>query len=242
MFDFEPRSEEDIFEEARLLQPYYEWRCKDALRIFVEMREHACDAFITLDVVVLKPICLNCRYRLTGSEWPGVAHVDMVRLWPEEIDGRFRLYDAASNCVHFWPPDDPDSEYHPIDCYLCGNRINEPDDEEEIIPVVPTPFTEYFGMEEEGPKRARSKRLRRELADLYGSSCFQCKRPLTLSDITLDHIVARARGGESVPMNLQVLCESCNQLKKDDEVVCVEIALDFPLRAAPSDSYGGLIW
>jgi len=242
MLDFPPRCEEDIFEEARSLQPYYEWRCKEALKIFVEMREHICDAFITLDVVVLKAICLNCRYRLTGSECPYVPNVDIVRLWPEEIDSRLRLYDAASHCVHFWPPDNPDSEFYSIDCYLCRDRINEPDDEEEMIPVIPTPFSDYFGMEEEGPKRARSRRLRRELADMYGSSCFQCKRPLTLKDITLDHIVARARGGESIPMNLQILCVVCNRSKNNDEVVSVEIGLDFLLRPAPTDSYEGLIW
>lgn len=242
MFEFEPLGDDDRLEEAQLLHRYHQWRCKEALRIFIEMREQLCDAFVTLDVIVLKPICLNCRYRLTGSEWPDTDRVNIVMLWPEEIDGRFRLYEAASHCVHFWPPDNTDTEFWPIHCYLCGDLINEPDDEEEMIPVVPTPFTEYFGMEEEGPKRARSRRLRRELAEMYGSLCFQCKRPLTLSDVTLDHIVARAHGGESVPMNLQVLCESCNQQKKDDEVIGVEIALDFPLRPAPSDSYEGLIW
>lgn len=68
------------------------------------------------------------------------------------------------------------------------------------------------------------------------------KQPLTLADVTLDHIVARAHGGEAVPLNLQVLCESCNQKKKDLAVMTMEIALDFPLRPAPSDGYEGLIW
>ena len=110
MLDLQPRSEEDILAEARSRQPYYEWRCKEALRILLGMREHICDAFITLDVVILKPICLNCRYRLTGSEWADTPRVDMVRLWPEEVDGRVRFYDAASNCVHFWPPDNSESD------------------------------------------------------------------------------------------------------------------------------------
>jgi 5-methylcytosine-specific restriction endonuclease McrA len=58
----------------------------------------------------------------------------------------------------------------------------------------------------------------RALTELYGNSCFQCKQPLALTDVTLDHIVARANGGEAVAANLQVLCLKCNQAKKNGEV------------------------
>ncbi len=104
------------------------------------------------------------------------------------------------------------------------------------------PYSEHFGLAEVGPKRVRGKAFRRWLAELYGETCFQCKQPLTPEDVTLDHIVARAKGGQSVPANLQVLCNKCNQQKKDDDVVTLELALDFPLRPAPSDSFEGLVW
>jgi hypothetical protein len=241
MFELEPLSEEQIFEEARSLSRYHLWRSKEALRIFVKLRKELCDPFINLDIVILKPICLNCGYRLTGDEWADAPVGQIVRLWPEVANGRLRLYYPATHSVEFWPVEG-ETEFYAIDCSLCSDIINDRDDEYESIPVIPTPFSEYFSLEEEGPRRARGKGLRRELADLYGDSCFQCKRPLTLADVTLDHIVARAHGGEAVPLNLQVLCESCNQGKKDIEVVSMELALDFPLRPAPSDSYEGLVW
>jgi HNH endonuclease len=242
MFDFAPLTEEQLMEEARLLSRYHAWRSKEALSIFVGMRKELCDAFVSLDIVVLRPICLNCRYQLIGQEWPNAPHPEIVRIWPELANGRLRLYEAAGQSVEFWPADEGEAEFHSIDCHLCRAGINEPGDDYESIPVMPTPFCEYFGLEEEGPKRARGKVLRRELAEMYGHSCFQCKQNLTLADVTLDHIVARAHGGEAVPLNLQVLCESCNQKKKDLAVVTMELALDFPLRRAPSDSYEGLIW
>jgi hypothetical protein len=241
MFDFEPLTEDQLIEQAKIESRYHAWRSKEALSIFVELRKELCDAFVSLDIVVLKAICLNCRYQAIGQEWPDAPHPDIVRIWPELGNGRLRLYEAAGQSVEFWPADDSDAEFHSITCSLCGAEINEPGDDYESIPVMPTSFSEYFGLEEEGPKRARGKALRRERAEMYGNSCFQCKRPLTLADVTLDHIVARAHGGEAVPMNLQVLCESCNQTKKDIPVVTMELALDFPLRAAPSDSYEGLV-
>ncbi len=186
MFDFEPLTEEQLIEEAKLESRYHAWRSKEALSIFVELRKELCNAFVSLDIVVLKPICLNCRYQAIGQEWPDAPHPEIVRIWPELTNGRLRLYEAAGQSVEFWPADDGEAEFH--------------------------------------------------------NSCFQCKQPLTLGDVTLDHIVARAQGGEAVPLNLQVLCEACNQRKKDIAVVTMEIALDFPLRPAPSDSYEELIW
>jgi 5-methylcytosine-specific restriction endonuclease McrA len=246
MFDFEPLTEDQLIEEAKIESRYHAWRSNEALSIFIELRKELCDAFISLDIVVLKPICLNCRYQLIGQEWPDAPHPEIVRIWPELANGRLRLYEAGNQTVEFWPAEesaeDNDAEFYSIHCYLCTAQINEPGDDNESIPVVPTPFSEHFGLEEEGPRRARGRALKRGLATMYGHSCFQCKQPLTLADVTLDHIVARAHGGEAVPLNLQVLCESCNQSKKDLAVVTMELALDFPLRPAPSDTYEGLIW
>jgi HNH endonuclease len=224
----------------------HSWVCKEALRIFIQMREHLCDALVTINPVVLKPVCPLCIYRLTGEawlDWLNTSSIDIVILWPEPDETNFRLYDAARHSVIFWPAENSHGDnFWPIDCYLCNDRINSRADKEQIIPVVPTPFSEYFNIDEEGPKRARGRKLRAELAEMYGYTCFQCKNPLSLKDVTLDHIVARSQGGQSVPINLQVLCWTCNQKKKDDQVLSIKIGLDFPLRPAPSDSYEGLIW
>jgi|ERR1043166_108637 hypothetical protein len=249
MFDFEPLNDEQLEELAKIESRYHEARSRAAIKVLVDLRKEVGDAFVALDVVVLKPVCEQCLHRLTGDGDTGYSKVNIVRVWPELADGRLRLYDRGSHQLFFFDNDgNPDGneheerEFHSIECYLCSDRMNDPDEDLDIFSVVPTSFSEFFGLEEEGPNRARGRAMRRTLADLYGNSCFQCKQPLALTDVTLDHIVARANGGEAVAANLQVLCLKCNQAKKDGEVVTVELALDFPLRPAPWETYEDLVW
>ncbi len=42
-----------------------------------------------------------------------------------------------------------------------------------------------------------------------------CARCGATTDLTTDHIVAKARGGLNDPANLQVLCRRCNSAKRD---------------------------
>ncbi len=49
-----------------------------------------------------------------------------------------------------------------------------------------------------------------------GLVCNRCDKVMySLDDLTVDHIVPRSRGGESVLKNLQLLCRKCNLLKGD---------------------------
>ena len=51
-----------------------------------------------------------------------------------------------------------------------------------------------------------------------GLVCNRCDTVMySLNDLTIDHIVPRSRGGESVLKNLQLLCRECNHLKGDNE-------------------------
>jgi 5-methylcytosine-specific restriction endonuclease McrA len=45
--------------------------------------------------------------------------------------------------------------------------------------------------------------------------CQYCGVKGTLQDLTLDHILPRSRGGQSVPENLCACCHPCNQRKGD---------------------------
>ncbi|MDW8303582.1 MAG: HNH endonuclease [Acidobacteriota bacterium] len=55
------------------------------------------------------------------------------------------------------------------------------------------------------------KRARIYLRDGY--RCQYCGEQKTAKDLTLDHIVPRAQGGESIPQNLVTACIKCNQRK-----------------------------
>lgn len=45
--------------------------------------------------------------------------------------------------------------------------------------------------------------------------CHYCRRPLTLGEMTIDHVVPRSRGGTDRYSNLVAACHACNQRKAD---------------------------
>ena len=55
-----------------------------------------------------------------------------------------------------------------------------------------------------------SKKLRDEILRVYRFSCVVCRKT---TDLTIDHKVALANGGDNRPTNLQVMCRSCNSRK-----------------------------
>lgn len=44
--------------------------------------------------------------------------------------------------------------------------------------------------------------------------CKGCGKPHAETNLTIDHIIALARGGQNDISNLQTLCRTCNQQKK----------------------------
>lgn len=60
----------------------------------------------------------------------------------------------------------------------------------------------------------RAERLLVIYANQQGK-CGGCQHPYPQRNLTVDHIVPRARGGEDEPSNLQLLCHYCNSTKGD---------------------------
>lgn len=61
------------------------------------------------------------------------------------------------------------------------------------------------------------RRKRTVLLRVQGARCFYCNRWLSWSDATLDHMIARSRGGRDSIDNLVACCFQCNQSKGDAE-------------------------
>lgn len=57
--------------------------------------------------------------------------------------------------------------------------------------------------------------VRRQLINKYGAICVNCHRQLSGSEVTLDHIKPRSKGGLTVFENCQIMCQSCNNQKGD---------------------------
>jgi len=64
-------------------------------------------------------------------------------------------------------------------------------------------------------RRRTSGGLRTKILIRDRYRCQYCNKRGTAADLTLDHIVPRSRGGQSVPENLCACCHDCNQRKGD---------------------------
>ena len=62
------------------------------------------------------------------------------------------------------------------------------------------------------PKRATKSRFRASIFEAWDHACAYCTKPAD----TLDHVVARLRGGLTVPENLVPACRRCNGAKGSD--------------------------
>lgn len=87
-------------------------------------------------------------------------------------------------------------------------------------------------------RRRRQNRVASRLRILIRDKhrCQYCGKRGTQFDLTLDHLIPRSRGGQSVPENLVASCKECNQRKSDrtpDEA-------RMPLLSNPSALYYGL--
>jgi 5-methylcytosine-specific restriction endonuclease McrA len=64
-----------------------------------------------------------------------------------------------------------------------------------------------------GRQRRKIRFTRRNLFERDGYTCQYCAKKLPSSDLTLDHVVPRSRGGRSTWENLVVACVRCNARK-----------------------------
>ena len=55
-----------------------------------------------------------------------------------------------------------------------------------------------------------------QLVKQYGGECYLCLEPFeSKSDITIDHLIPRSKGGSDEITNLRLAHEHCNRAKKD---------------------------
>ena len=71
-------------------------------------------------------------------------------------------------------------------------------------------------------EKTKAKQLRRTrwwVQKCKAARCFYCQVPLVPDQVTMDHVVALSRGGNSTKSNIVTACRACNQHKKDRHIV-----------------------
>ena len=61
----------------------------------------------------------------------------------------------------------------------------------------------------------RDDRLDRESSNSGWYYCKQCGKAIRKSEIDVDHIYPKSKGGVDHHLNTQILCQSCNRSKRD---------------------------
>lgn len=59
------------------------------------------------------------------------------------------------------------------------------------------------------------KKLKKRICARDRYLCVYCKIPLTTTNVQLDHVIPRVRGGENTTFNLVTCCDPCNKKKAD---------------------------
>ena len=57
------------------------------------------------------------------------------------------------------------------------------------------------------------KLWRRAIKEHFNCQCVYCGDTYELNELTLDHVIPRSRGGESITTNMVPACRKCNQGK-----------------------------
>ena len=217
---------------------------KECLEETIQYRSDYGGHKVSMTVLVARAMCINCapswRWvfpELLENDWPDINkdgwEVDLLLLgFPlSTID---ELREAISEGV--------DSEIRGPFCFDCNRPLPYWEDDESACYIVRQTLAEYIGHQFEEDAVSVGRRLKKTVLDVYGSICFGCGSDLKASEVTIDHITPRSKGGKADIFNLQSLCGSCNQEKADQSPDDKTITLHFPLRPLPSDAYEGWSW
>lgn len=212
-------------------------RRESAIGDFTKIRKRLCDFMTVLHAKVLLPICEDCySSRIHLLELPiELPHI-CSDTWQEDLAWEVGLDEEEIKEIEKGTREDGGLE---IFCNQCNRLLRYGHDDFYVESEL---FEEYFDIPDLRHRRP-SRKLRKEIARLYGHKCYGCGKKLLREDISNDHIVARVHGGLTSPLNLQILCRNCdNSVKGGRKVESINVNLTFLFRPPPSDSYEGAIW
>lgn len=216
---------------------------KEGLQEVAQYRRELGGHKVNLTVSVIMPICLDCaydwRYYYFGLEYSDVPQISLENWSLDLLLLGVPLSDISD--MEDEIAEEIEETRGPF-CCQCKRPLPYWEDEESACHSVEVPLSEYISHQSEEKSTSVSKSLKKVILEAYGENCFGCDKSLKGTEVTIDHIIPKSKGGKADIFNLQPLCESCNQEKADQVPLEKNIVLHFPLRPMPSDSYEGLFW
>lgn len=195
-----------------------------------DLRREIGNSIVAFEPWVLRPFCWGCARNMYGMEDDDIGREpNVIPVLPSTSEYILCLYDRANQETTFIIDEENQSPYE-LGCWLCGQDLEIHDG--ATIPIYIDSFSEYFQVPEGGMADPPAS-FKRRLKTVYGNSCVNCRNEFEDEDLTVDHIVARVHGGDSSPLNLQVLCRACNEKKADAPAQTLELYLDFDLQPLP---------
>tara|TARA_A100001015_G_scaffold291874_1_gene366564 strand:+ start:675 stop:1004 length:330 start_codon:yes stop_codon:yes gene_type:complete len=81
-----------------------------------------------------------------------------------------------------------------------------------MLPLLPTP--DHYIHNLIAMNSSMSKKMwRKALKEHFDCTCVYCGQTYELSTLTLDHVIPRSAGGETIASNMLPACSCCNQKK-----------------------------
>ena len=207
------------------------WVKEECYRFYVEQRRSICNFLEILDLWLRAPYCEECHAKdpLSSDGWPDIGTHD----W--ESDVAWELGDDILQQTKEYLKEDSDF------CFICKGCSKElrPWEREEIF-VAYYHLEEHYNIPLETPGKINpSKKLSKQIFNLYDYKCFNCR---SSKELSIDHVRPRTKGGDSAFRNLQPLCKICNNKKADIEPEEVKVPYDMYFGILPSDGCEGLFW
>lgn len=208
------------------------WAKEEAYRFYIKERRRNCNFRQIMDLWLHAPYCAKCAVS-DPFVYKQPADISWTT-WKEDVAWKLGIVTLRSIKRELRKHRD-----YALICKRCNTELRPWDGHE--VWIVTYHVEEHYRIPLEEPgKKAVSRRMRNRILELYDRMCFGCA--ITDSELHLDHILPRSKGGTAAFRNLQPLCEDCGNLKGDELPEEVDVYSDIYFGPYSSDWFDGLFW
>lgn len=138
---------------------------------------------------------------LLNSAWQPITTITAKAAFCHLLKKRISAIDKNGNIFHSLDSWNRDAEFYDDQPALMSSKSEWP------IPTVIVVTSKFF-------KRPKKRKLTLfETAKIYDHTCQYCLKRFNISDLTIDHVHPKSKGGQDVHHNRTLACRKCNTAK-----------------------------